>query len=398
MKNRLEIARELLSDDGVIFVSIDDNESAYLKILMDEIFLKNNFLNDIIWNSTKSVTNTAIISVSHTHNLVYFKNKNYYIKNRTEFRLVENGDGFSNPDDDIRGAWKADPFQVGGWRPNQQYKITNPTTGVVYAPNEGCSWKNDNIKFQELLNDNRIIFGIDGNSSPQRKRFLFEAKERGRVSKTIWDDVGTTTNGTQHLKALFGKAIFDNPKPEKFIQRIIELSTNEQDIVLDFHLGSGTTCAVTHKMKRQYIGIEQMDYIEDITVERIKKVINGEQGGISEAVDWQGGGEFIYLELDKYNQKFIDDLSIATKDNIINIYDEICKKGFLNYDIELTKIAKNIEEFKILELKLQKEFLISMLNKNQLYKNLSEIEDETLEITTKTKKLNKSFYNILDKE
>ena len=123
MKNRLEIAKKLLKNDGVIFVSLDDREAHYCKVLMDDIFGVENYLNDIIWNSTKSVTNTAIISVSHTHTLVYFRNKDYFVKNRTEFRVKEDGEGFSNPDNDPRGPWKADPFQVGGWRPNQQYEI-----------------------------------------------------------------------------------------------------------------------------------------------------------------------------------------------------------------------------------------------------------------------------------
>jgi len=199
---------QLLKNDGVVFISVDDREVFYLKIVCDEIFGSNNFLNDIIWNSTKSVTNTAIISVSHTHNLVYFKNKEFYIKNRTMFRLEEDGKGFANPDNDPRGPWKADPFQVGGWRPNQQYEIVNPKTGKVYRPNEGCSWKNDYQKFQELLADNRIVFGVNGVAGPQRKRFLYEARERGKVAKTIWDDVGTTRNGTQHLKKLFGRIVF----------------------------------------------------------------------------------------------------------------------------------------------------------------------------------------------
>ncbi|MEE1000031.1 MAG: site-specific DNA-methyltransferase, partial [Treponemataceae bacterium] len=243
MKNRLEVARDLLRDDGCIWISCDDREFAYLKVLCDEIFYSKNFLNDVIWNSTKSVTNTALISVSHTHNLVYFKIKEYYIKNRTEFRLKENGEGFSNPDNDPRGVWKADPFQVGGWRPNQQYEIINPKTKVVYHPNEGCSWKNDYEKFQELLKDNRIVFGVDGEAGPQRKRFLFEALERGKVAKTIWDDIDTTTNATQHNKKMFSRIVFSNPKPEALIQRILELSSNPSDIVLDYHLGSGTTAA-----------------------------------------------------------------------------------------------------------------------------------------------------------
>ncbi|WHL49338.1 DNA methyltransferase [Mycoplasmopsis bovis] len=208
-----------MRDDGVIWVSLDDNQAHYCKIIMDEIFGSSNFVNDVIWNSTKSVTNTAIISNSHTHTLLFFNKKEYFIKNRNKFRLEEDGEGFSNPDNDPRGPWKADPFQVGGWRPNQQYEIRNPKTGVIYRPNENCSWKNEYNKFIELWNDNRIIFGVDGNSGPQRKRFLYEAKEKGKVVKTIWDDVGTTTNGTQHIKSLFGKSIFSSPKPEQLIKK-----------------------------------------------------------------------------------------------------------------------------------------------------------------------------------
>ncbi|CCQ94740.1 Adenine specific DNA methylase Mod [[Clostridium] ultunense Esp] len=244
MYPRLKLARNLLSEDGVIFISIDDNEVHNLRKICDEVFGERNFVGDVIWNSTKSVTNTAIISVSHTHNLVYFKSMEYYIKNRQEFRLPEDGEGFENPDNDPRGPWKADPFQVGGWRPNQQYEIVNPNTGVVYRPNPNCSWKNDYKKFQELVKDNRIVFGKTGEGGPQRKRFIWEAKERGKVAKTIWDDVETTTNGTQLLKKIFDNiSIFNNPKPVGLIKRILQLSTNVEsnDIILDFFSGSATT-------------------------------------------------------------------------------------------------------------------------------------------------------------
>ena len=219
---RLKLARNLLTDDGVIVISISDMEIDNLKKICNEIFGENNYCGDIIWNSTKSVTNTALISVSHTYNLVYFKNMQYFIENRLEFRIPEDGEGFKNPDNDPRGPWKADPFQVGGWRPNQQYEIKNPNTGVIYKPNEGCSWKNDYSKFEELMKDNRIVFGKNGDSAPQRKRFMSEALERGKVVKTIWDDVETTTNGTMLLKKLFNNvSLFDNPKPLGFMKRIL---------------------------------------------------------------------------------------------------------------------------------------------------------------------------------
>jgi len=242
MYPRLYIAKQLLKDDGVIFVSIDDNEVAQLRLLMDEVFGEENFVANVIWNSTKSVTNTALISVSHTYNLIYSKNIEYFIENRNEFRLPDDGVGFENPDNDPRGAWKADPFQVGGWRPNQQYEIKNPNTGKIYKPNPECSWKNDYDKFLELLADNRIVFGKTGTSGPQRKRFIWEAEERGKVTKTLWDDVETTTNGTQLVKKMFDdNNVFDNPKPTGLIKKILQLSTNKSSVILDFFAGSGTT-------------------------------------------------------------------------------------------------------------------------------------------------------------
>ena len=392
MKNRLELARKLLKNDGVIFVSLDDREAHYCKVLMDDIFGSDNYLNDIIWNSTKSVTNTAIISVSHTHTLVYFKNKDYFVKNRTEFRVKDNGEGFSNPDNDSRGPWKADPFQVGGWRPNQQYKIVNPKTGKVYLPNEGCSWKNDYDKFQELLKDNRIIFGATGESGPQRKRFLYEAKERGKVVKTIWDDAGTTTNGTQHLKKLFGKNVFSNPKPEQFIKKILELSTKEGDLVLDYHLGSGTTCAVAHKMRRKYIGVEQMNYIESITLERMKKVILGEKGGISEEKTWNGGGTFVYCEIleDAKNlMKMIDDSNESNIDGLKKfIYTDERIIPYVNrYELENLDL-----EFEQLDFDEKKIVLKKLINKNKLYVNNSDIDDSRYNVSENDKKFTNSFY------
>lgn len=263
MYSRLKLARTLLCNDGVMVISISDVEFDNLKKICDEIFGENNYCGDIIWNSTKSVTNTALISVSHTYNLVYFKNIQYFIENRSEFRIPDNGEGFENPDNDPRGPWKADPFQVGGWRPNQQYEIVNPKTGVIYKPNEGCSWKNDFKKFKELMEDNRIVFGKNGDAGPQRKRFMSEAMDRGKVVKTIWDDVETTTNGTMLLKTLFNNvSLFDNPKPVGFIKRILQLCTNQNSIVLDFFGGSSTTAHALMELnaenggKRQFIIVQ----------------------------------------------------------------------------------------------------------------------------------------------
>ncbi|MET3559464.1 adenine-specific DNA-methyltransferase [Bartonella japonica] len=328
MRDRLELLHRLLVDDGSIWISIDDNEQAYLKVMMDEIFGRHNFLADVIWHSTKSVTNTALISTSHTHNLVYFKDKSYWIKNRTQFRIPEEGKGFSNPDNDPRGPWKADPFQVGGWRPNQQYEIINPKTGKFYIPNKGCSWKNEYNKFCELLVDNRIVFGKNNEARPQRKRFLSEALSRGRVATTLWTDVETTTNATQHSKALFGDHPFTNPKPESFISKILNLTTKPSDLVLDSFLGSGTTAAVAHKMGRRWIGIELGNHCETHCIPRLKQVIDGsDQGGISKVVNWQGGGGFRYyrlapsmLEKDKWGNWVI-----SKEYNAVMLVEALCK-------------------------------------------------------------------------
>lgn len=292
---RLYLGRNLLQDNGVIFISIDDNEQANLKMICDEVFGEQNFIGDIIWNSTKSVTNTSLISVSHNFNLVYAKNIDHFTKNRNEFRIPENGSGFANPDKDPRGAWKADPFQVGGWRPNQQYEIINPKTGKKYLPNPGNSWKNDKDKFQELIKENRIVFGSTGDAGPQRKRFLSEALLKGKVTKTWWDDVGTTTNGTQLLKKLFdNKVLFTNPKPVDLIKRMIQLGDFKKDgIILDFFAGSGTTAQAVLELnqedggKRKFICIQMPEptdknseayksgykTISEITKARISKVI-----------------------------------------------------------------------------------------------------------------------------
>lgn len=284
MYPRLKLARNLLTDDGVIFISIDDKEVANLIKICNEIFGEGNFLNDIVWNSTKSVTNTALISVAHNHTLVYFKKKQYYIENREFFRLIDSGEGFENPDNDPRGPWKADPFQVGGWRPNQQYEIINPKTGSIYKPNPGCSWKNDYNKYLELVKDNRIVFGKTGEGGPQRKRFIWEASERGKVSTTLWTDVETTTNGTQQIKKLFNdKAPFSNPKPIGLIKRILELGSDKNSIVIDFFSGSSTTAHAVMEMNldgenRKFIMVqfpENLDKsLEEATNDNKQTILN----------------------------------------------------------------------------------------------------------------------------
>ncbi len=393
MKNRLEVAKELLASNGLIWISLSDKEAHYLKVLGDEVFGKDNFVSDIIWNSTKSVTNTAVISDAHTHILLFAKNKTVLKANRTSFRLTADEKKFSNPDNDPRGKWVADPFQVGGERPNQLFPITNPKTGKVYTPNKGSSWKNEKKVFDELIKDNRIIFGVKGDAGPQRKRFWSEAKERGQVTTTLWKDLPTTTNGTQHLKEIFNSKVFENPKPEGLMERIIQLSTNEGDIVLDFFVGSGTTITTAHKMKRKFIGIEQMDYINEVTVPRMVSVINGEKGGVSKSQNWLGGGSFIYFELLKNNSFIIDKINRSKNSkDLVKIWESLKENDFISYKFDISHINKDTTELqKIPFIDLQR-LLIELLDKNNLYVNFYDVKDKSHHVSTNDIKLTHQFY------
>ncbi len=244
MSKRLALAKNLLSESGTIFISIDDNEFAQLRLLCDDIFGEENFVIDIIWNSRKSVSSDAIVSLNHNHTLVYAKNLSLLreqVKKNGKFKLPIDEDKFSNPDNDLRGSWVADPFEAAGVRKNLSYGIKNPNTSEVFYPVKGRHWAVLEEEYFKLLKEGKIIFGKNGKGKPSRKRFLREAKEKGSTPKSIWDDVGTTTNGTQELEDMFGEKVFNNPKPVSLIKRIIELGTNKQSIVLDFFAGSGTT-------------------------------------------------------------------------------------------------------------------------------------------------------------
>jgi adenine-specific DNA-methyltransferase len=391
MKNRLEVAKTLLREDGSIWINLDDKEVHYAKILCDEIFNRENFVADVIWQSRKSVSNDTFISLSTNHILLYFKN--IKVLKKEDFRVEVDITKFNLDDKDGRGKYKADPFDAPNIRPNLTYEILNPNTNIGHLPPKGRCWRTGKEEFEKLLLDNRIIFGKSGNSKPQLKKYLEEELSKGSVPTTLWSDIDTTTNATKELEKLFNDKVFSNPKPETLIERIVQLSTQESDIVLDYHIGSGTTAAVAHKMKRQYIGIEQMDYIQTVTAERLKKVIDGEQGGISKAVNWQGGGSFIYLELKKYNEHFIEKIRDAqSTEELLEIWEDMKKVSFLNYNIDIKDQEKAIEELKTHSLEVQKQKLASILDKNQLYVSLSNMDEAQYEVTQEEKEFTKAFY------
>ena len=245
MYSRLRISRELLQDDGLIFISIDINEQHNLKKICDEIFGEPNFIADFIWNSRKSVSNDAVVSLNHNYTLVYTKNITEFYMRKASFKLSDKGEGFKNPDNDPRGSWKADPFDSPGIRPNLTYKIINPNTGVEYLPAEGRCWRTSEKEYLKMLGEDRIVFGKNGTSKPQLKRFYSDAQTKGLTPKSLWDDCGTATDGTKEIIDILGKKIFDTAKPIEFINKIIELSTDKNSIVLDFFSGSATTAHAT---------------------------------------------------------------------------------------------------------------------------------------------------------
>lgn len=223
MYPRLKLLNRLLARDGTIFISIDDNEAANLKLILDEIFGRGNFLSNIIWNSRKSVSNDAIVSLNHNHTFVYTRDFNAFKAVKSLFKLPVDSSNFANPDNDSRGPWVADPFDSPGIRPNLTYSITNPQTGVVYLPPKGRCWRTGPEEFAALQDDNRIVFGKTGKSGPQLKRFLSDADEKGRTPTSLWDDVGTATTGTEEIISIFNEKSFSTPKPLSSAQyRVME--------------------------------------------------------------------------------------------------------------------------------------------------------------------------------
>ena len=442
MKNRLTVARELLKDDGVIFVQCDDNEQAYLKVLMDEVFDRENFLNTIL---VKVKVNAGVGGSGENKKLrKNIENLNFFCKNKSQFTynplyknekiteyiaehkrknvgfyytrvLINEGQKsfykevegikiYKHTDykfDTIANIVKRENLslmQVYVKYFNTIFMVTNAQTPKLAKVNDEVREKQQLISYKYISTKknqnkettkyiwNKTLVVWFADSAISKNDTVFKKKEIG----TLWDDISwgrLDLEGSVNLK--------NGKKPEKLIQRIVELATKKDDLVLDYHLGSGTTAAVAHKMGRQYIGIEQMDYIETHAVARLKTVITGKQDGISKSEVWQGGGAFTYLELKKYNQTFIEQIEKA-KDSksLLKIWEKMKAKSFLHYNVDLQKQEEHIKEFKQLELSQQKEHLIELLDKNQLYVNLSAINDQDFGLSEAEKQLTKDFFII----
>lgn len=300
IRERLRILYRLLNKDGTLWISIDDDEQAYLKVLCDEIFGRNNFVTCVLWQKIHSIKNDAkYLSVNHDYILIYAKDKEQ-IKFNLLPRTEEMNARYTNPDNDPRGVWQSGDLVANEERVNGHYAVTSPITGKVFDVPKGKHWVYSQENLEAMIQDNRLYFGKDGNAFPRKKRFLSEVMQ-GRKGDTWWtsSEVGHNQEAKREIIKLFGKNdIFATPKPERLIERILTLSSNEGDLVLDSFLGSGTTAAVAHKMGRRYIGIEMGDHAYTHCKVRLDKVISGEdKGGITKSVNWQGGGGYHFYEL-----------------------------------------------------------------------------------------------------
>ncbi len=437
MKNRLEVAKELLQDDGVIFVQCDSNEFANLKNLMDEIY-KESFVN-IITCKVKGPSGVAAGSQflfdTNEYILVYKKNAKTNLE--SGFQIDK-----ENIDENSRTAKnykyilkkiittrkeKIAVIKTSNNQPINIYKYYEDGYLVETIPSK------ERTKNKYLENFNQI-YRLQTMSGGTEKKVLKNIKDNGfysyeyKPSKgkykdklienyiykkgavSFLKDVGYinsenipirleyvtnlwTEGWWQGITKEGGVSLKNGKKPERLLERIIDMSTNKNDIVLDYHLGSGTTAAVAHKMGRQYIGVEQLDYGENDSVIRLQNVINGEQGGISKTVKWNGGGAFTYLELKKYNKTFIEQIEKAKSTNtLLEIWEQMKAKSFLNYNVDIKKQEEHIEDFKKLDVAEQQQHLIEILDKNQLYVNLSSLNDTDFACTNKEKQVTKNFY------
>ena len=389
MKNRIEISKELLSDDGSIWVILDNNEIYYAKILLDSIMGRENFVSDVVWvNNKQSKGYGNEISLHHNLILIYRKTQQFNINLLP--RSDKDNINYKNPDNDPNGAWRPSDVRNSLWRPNLQYDIIAPNGTVIKHPENG--WRFSKETFEKELAAGKIKFSED-NKRVIRKIYLSDQK--GRVVESVWntEDVGSTREANGEIKTLFGNKAFATPKPERLLQRIITIGSEEGDLVLDFFMGSATTQAVAMKMHRRFIGIEQMDYINTVSVPRLQKVIEGEQGGISKDVDWQGGGSFIYAELMEKNGGFVRDVEkAANTTELLAVFDRMKNTADFDFRVDLDKFEAELNTFE--SLADQKRELLRILDKNQLYYNYANIDDANIRdlIADHDYKFNQNFY------
>jgi len=438
MKNRLEVARELLRDDGVIFVQCDDREHAYLKVLMDEIFSREQFISSIAVKVKPPVgfeSGSRLIFDVKENILVYGKKDRVVpYKNLVEKGLIDKSSktikqyNMILEDEGEEGETVAELKTSSGTieiKRMHNYKVTRIPINEINNINEYYANNIDKIfrannplggiekKIKNLIPDNELYSyyytpSMGRYKGGKTKYYIYKkrgavflkdyvrinmADDRKIVFKTEYLSNVITTDLWSRIANEGGVKLNNGKKPEELLRMLIALVTKEGDLVMDFFMGTGTTCAVAHKMGRQYIGVEQLDYGENSAVVRLKNVINGDPTGISKTVGWQGGGDFVYCELMELNEKFVQSIQAAqTTEELLEIWERMKQQAFLSYRVSPKDIDANIEEFKDLSIKGQKKFLMELLDKNDLYVNYSEIEDKQYGVSEEDVQLNRKFY------
>ena len=410
MRNRLGFARKLLRQDGVIYVHCDDNEQAYLKVLMDQVFGRENFIASAPRKTgAGAAANRANYVLRRPYDFILIYGKE---KLQVQFTKINKGSK-SYPHKDEYGSYSLGSLQATGSdayrenRPNLYYPIYVDSAGVLSLERRGDS-------VQTILPDQ--VNGRDGRWMWKREKFL-EDKDRylvfdgGKIRRKIYLDPSKDQSvlqndkaffdesiyrnavGTTDLNDLLGRGVFSNPKPEALIAKLLDLATKPGDLVLDFFLGSGTTAAVAHKMGRRYIGVEQMDYISSVTIPRLQKVIEGEQGGVSQAQEWKGGGSFVYFELAEQGEQLMSELRDATTtDEVQAVLDRATERGLLRPSVLPDELAASASEFAELSFDDQKMTVAELVDKNRLYVNASEVEDADFGLSEADVAFTKSFY------
>ena len=405
LKNRLEIAKELLSDKGSIWIHTGEDGMHYLKVLSDSIFGQDKFIGTLP-RKTRDGKSDVPFNFSQDFDwiLVYTKGNegDAIVGREVERKYYETSDFPNRP-------WRTADLTSQRTvieRPNSNFTMVNPKTGKEYPVNPNRSWAVTKDTFYDWYQNGGIGFPDDYDfmkgDRPFRRVFKDEDMSKSKpvysssdtlLKEFITDLLAKTKNkdGNDEMTNLSNRDAFSYAKPERLIKDILQISTIENDIVLDFFMGSGTTAAVAHKMNRQYIGIEQMDYIETVSVERLKKVIDGEQGGISKDVNWTGGASFVYCELKNDAQDFKNTVLEAREpETLSQLFEQAKKSSFLSYRVDPKKLKKS--EFEKLSLAEQKQVLLELVDNNNLYVNYSEIEDSDYDISENEKKLNRAFY------
>ena len=407
MKDRLSVAKKLLKNGGTIWINISEDGMHYLKVMADDIFGADHFIGTVP-RRTRSGKSDVPFNFSQDFDwiLVYtnVQDSQKIVGRSVERKYYETPDFPGQP-------WRlADLTKqtTAKERPNSFFTMIDPKTGKGYPASEKRTWNVSIDTFQEYYDKGEIVFPGDYDflniSKPYARKFKKNDDASGKLSSVISDFAmqdflkavlfeSKNMDGNSQIDEMFGRDEFDYAKPENLIKSILEVATAENDLVLDFFLGSGTTCAVAHKMNRRYIGVDQMDYIEHLAVERLKKVINGDQGGISEDVNWQGGGSLVYCELAKLNQKYVDRIEVAMEAaELIELWNEMKENAFISYKVNPKDIDEAITDFEALSLDEQKHLLMELLDKNQLYVNYCDMDDETFAISDEDKAFTKSFY------